>query len=330
MPATARTSSGQFARSARGPMPAFNKHIRIDGQKIVSGLAQAVERAMNKTLNEMFVMAVEKAPVRKVFKGGRERFRFATLEETELARRAVRQIGKSRDQMITPRFIPAPPGFTGSPNSREGKQFYRIREDKSSPLRNYRDRTGREFSKLNPQKPTGRNRANDLIPKLTIQSGSRRGQRVRGDFREYANPFQDSAPGKLRHRIAEENLTSRGKYEVRTRRAQHIFTAGGALRNSIRVDPAQIVIATGGKVSVRGRLLAGSRKVPYARYVELGTSKMAARPFLIPALHAAREVFRARVIAEMKKSVAVQKSRAMQPDEELSEVGAFLKKIGAA
>ena len=56
----------------------------------------------------------------------------------------------------------------------------------------------------------------------------------------------------------------------------------GALKNSIRVtrlpgDPKQNI-----------RIYAGSRAVYYARFVEFGTVKMSARPFLRPALNGTR------------------------------------------
>ena len=56
----------------------------------------------------------------------------------------------------------------------------------------------------------------------------------------------------------------------------------GALRNTIRVtrlpgDPKQNI-----------RVYAGSRAVYYARFVEFGTAKMGARPFLRPALNAVK------------------------------------------
>ena len=56
----------------------------------------------------------------------------------------------------------------------------------------------------------------------------------------------------------------------------------GALRDSIRV------VKLFGSTKLNVRIYAGSHKVYYARFVEMGTSKMRARPFMRPALSAAK------------------------------------------
>jgi HK97 gp10 family phage protein len=70
-----------------------------------------------------------------------------------------------------------------------------------------------------------------------------------------------------------KDVTGKGKWSSRE---------AGALKKSIRVvrlhgDPRRNV-----------RVYAGSRQVYYARFVEYGTSKMRARPFLRPALNASK------------------------------------------
>ena len=61
----------------------------------------------------------------------------------------------------------------------------------------------------------------------------------------------------------------------------------GALRDSIRV------VRLHGDPKKNIRVYAGSRKVFYARFVERGTVKMRARPFLRPALNASKSEARA-------------------------------------
>ncbi len=56
----------------------------------------------------------------------------------------------------------------------------------------------------------------------------------------------------------------------------------GALRSSIRV------VRLKGDPNLNIRVYAGSTKVFYARWVEYGTAKMKARPFLRPALNASK------------------------------------------
>ncbi|OPX99514.1 MAG: hypothetical protein A4E60_02754 [Syntrophorhabdus sp. PtaB.Bin047] len=61
----------------------------------------------------------------------------------------------------------------------------------------------------------------------------------------------------------------------------------GALRASIRV------VRLKGDPKKNIRVYAGSRKTYYARFVEYGTAKMKARPFLRPALKAAKAMAKA-------------------------------------
>lgn len=85
-------------------------------------------------------------------------------------------------------------------------------------------------------------------------------------------------------------LTSRGRYELRTGRADFISssglrTLGGRLRGEIYMDPAQ----GGGPVWV-ARVVSPTG---YARYQELGTRHNRAHPYMRPAVAQVRETFRA-------------------------------------
>lgn len=69
----------------------------------------------------------------------------------------------------------------------------------------------------------------------------------------------------------------------------------GRLVNSINVRPAE------GELAVD--VVAGGGIVKYARMLEFGTSKMAARPFLFPALEKNKEKIRKRIEASLDKTI---------------------------
>ncbi|MHB8110493.1 MAG: HK97-gp10 family putative phage morphogenesis protein [Syntrophorhabdaceae bacterium] len=80
-----------------------------------------------------------------------------------------------------------------------------------------------------------------------------------------------------------KDVTGKGKWSKRE---------AGALKNTIRVvrlkgDPKQNI-----------RVYAGNRDVYYARFVEYGTVKMKAKPFMRPALNASKAEIKAIVGAE--------------------------------
>lgn len=99
-------------------------------------------------------------------------------------------------------------------------------------------------------------------------------------------------------------LTARGRYEVRSGRAIHRevlasgasrVTIGGALKASIESEGA---VSTGQGTTVK--VTAGIR---YAKFVEFPTTHNAAQPFLLPALHDARQRLRQAVAAEVRKAL---------------------------
>ena len=287
-----RGEGGRFQRAPQRTYPAPFKGVHIDGKQIASGITQAVERAMNQTLQEMYEVAHAKVPVRKVFKGGRRKLRFATPEEAAEATKTLNRMQANLPlaERVQPNFIPAPPGFKGKPSSKEGKQFYRVVDDTSPLTRTYRTRSGESRTRLNAARRTGRDRANDKYD----------------DTREYANPFS-SEPGYLTEGN-DERLNTRGRFDTRTRRGQSADKIGGSLKKSIHVDPVRITTA-GNRIRLVGKLVAGGERAPYARFVELGTAKAPAQPFLRPALHGAETVLRGRIEAEIKRSVAYTPSK---------------------
>jgi len=91
-------------------------------------------------------------------------------------------------------------------------------------------------------------------------------------------------------------LTSRGRYELRTGRANFRSsrgtTLGGRLRGEIHVQPAE-----GGGTRWVTAVVSPTR---YAKYVEFGTRHNRAQPYLRPALNEVRESFRDRMAAAVR------------------------------
>lgn len=102
-----------------------------------------------------------------------------------------------------------------------------------------------------------------------------------------------SAPGALKVDVP---LTSRGRYELKSGRANFSShggtTLGGRLRGEIHVEPAR-----GGGTSWVARVVSPTR---YAKYVEFGTRHSRAQPYIRPALAQVRESFRARMQAAVR------------------------------
>lgn len=68
----------------------------------------------------------------------------------------------------------------------------------------------------------------------------------------------------------------------------------GALVNSIRIE----------KDEVKGKVEIGSKgNAPYSKYLETGTAKMEARPFLLPAFEAYEQDLKDSVMAAIKRTV---------------------------
>lgn len=299
---TGRTASGQFQRKTRSyPPPA--KGVTLKHKALQSGIAQAVERAMNQILEEMYAVAEQKVPVRKIFKGGRRQLRFASAEEAAEATRAFNRLqeGLPLAQRMQPRFIPAPPGFKGTPSSRQGKQFYRVVDDTSPLTRTYRTRGGESRTVLFARKRTGRDRSADSPP---------------WDARELTEP-RSTNPGKL-YPEAQARLTSRGAGYVNRREGQSGEYIGGNLKHSLRVVPAHAQVS-GGHFRIAGALVAGGERAPYARFVELGTSRAPAQPFLRPALHGAETLFRQRIMAEIQKGIDISRSTTLDALEQSND-----------
>jgi len=257
----------------------------IDWDLLVVQIMDASITALNATAFNTAERARTKAPVRKVFRGGRQTVRFKTAQEIEADRGTRARLGLAPEILATPEALKAV-----MKSGRNPKKATHI--------------GGQEFGFA--RVVTHRNRANTFYPGgvLRREDTEFRGMRrkfVSDDLR-LLNPKNNL---ELASRPATLELTSRGRNELKSGRAVSTekFTVfnritgkavegvegperlGGSLRSSIRVEKAtraQYPI-------IKASVLAGGGKVKYAKYQELGTRHNPAHPFLRPALAYARD-----------------------------------------
>lgn len=107
---------------------------------------------------------------------------------------------------------------------------------------------------------------------------------------------------------------SKGKGSYRTRSApgQPPAVDTGTLRNSVQSKP-QYIAGTGMTSIVLTGLVAGVNKdARIPRWLEYGTSRMKARPFIAPSLEAIRPSVAGTISDQMKRSIKRMKRRAMK------------------
>jgi hypothetical protein len=249
--------------------------------------------------------AREKAPVRKIFAGGRQTVRFKTAAEIDADRGLRARLGLGPEIAATPANRAAigrkfrNPG-TGKVETLTEKSFARTVEHEGRTHSVHRDVNGQhtDTSHTDHSRNT-RNRANSfrnsqedrLLDTLTIGREGRR------------NNLQP----RLLSDSAEARLTARGRYELRSGRAfaarlkaisidtetgklkRHFAKGserlGGTLRGTIHVEYASAEQYPVIKASV----VAGGEDAPYAIQQELGNRHNPAHPFLRPALAVAKD-----------------------------------------
>ena len=107
---------------------------------------------------------------------------------------------------------------------------------------------------------------------------------------------------------------AKGKGSFRTRSApgQPPAVDTGTLRNSVQSKP-QYIAGTGMTSIVLTGLVAGVNKdARIPRWLEYGTSRMKARPFIAPSLEAIRPSVAGTISDQMKRSIKRMKRRAMK------------------
>jgi HK97 gp10 family phage protein len=189
--------------------------VSFSADRIFRSILSGIEAAVNETTAEIAATAIEKAPVRKVFKGSVGKATLQSIEEAAAEAHLRSGLGLAPGRVRTQR--------------------------------------------------TAASRIHTFGPRRIL---------IR--------------PGRLQFNTP---LTSRGRYELKSGRANFKSGGknylGGRLRGEIRAEPAE----TDGQ-TVIGRAVSPT---PYAKFVELGTHRSRAQPYLRPAIAQQREAFRARL-----------------------------------
>ena len=255
----------------------------IPKDAIWNGIASRALKAVNDVARDAHEVALDLVPVRKIFRYGRtprtnDRFqgrqevRTLSLEEA-LQESAVRRrlflagkTGKDRRDAIKrgvgSSFATDAAGrrLRGSQSVVQTAQF------------------SEEYRTFNRANPGGRDFAERRQITRVEPIYDSRGRQV--DFRV-------TAP-RLAENDDQADLSARGRYEVGRAAREGRTVAGGALRESLKegFEPAIL-----GRV-MTARITVGNQKVHYAPYVEFGTRRSRAQPFMRPALAHARGKYR--------------------------------------
>lgn len=286
--------------------PPGQANVSFDSTAVYAEILKRVHGVVKKAGRIAVGSARERAPVRKIFKGGRQsKPRFYTL-------------GEAKAEL--PSFLKTEPRYASGRKMSAGQALSQLRQTPIATSRN----------KANLWQRTGtvtyRNRAarDDLGNPRKDEHGS-------SLFAAMRDIEYQGGRDRLFDRAAEHKLTSQGRYELKTGRAtsfgqeakasaqtfgkfkteadvekmrRGLDTAsagsegqlGGNLRRSIDLKDR----SDGDKPRVS--IVAGGEDAPYARFVEFGTRHAAAQPFLRPALKHVEGPFKAMMRAEFPGS----------------------------
>jgi HK97 gp10 family phage protein len=268
---------------------------------------EAAVVAVNATAQNAMFIAKEKAPVRKVFAGGRQTVRFKTAAEIEQGRELRSRLGLGPEILATAGTVGRVQarGLNPKRATRIGGEEFGFARTIEAPGRT---RKGSPTSYSYLRKQDGL-KGGEVVTRPRVSSSPSRTHTGRPrNLSNRANAWRASASLRLLDPLdkdrpfarllsdeAESRLTARGRYELASKRAISVQIRtdletgrvtsdfprlGGALRESIRVEKATAAMFPIIKASV----VAGGGDVDYAKYQELGTRHNPEHPFLRPAL----------------------------------------------
>lgn len=245
----------------------------VNVEKIHRVLVDAIVRGVNETAENAYDQARKDVPVRKVFRYGRKNANSRVFAEQRIQGRQETRfmnLEEALGESLLRRRLGLPSAFT---TTRSGRRA----AGSQSPVRTTDFGSYRSKDRANPSiddderralvKVQGRNRIGTFEDVLVKDEFGR-------DFRVSQAKVNEAA---------ESDLSSRGRYELGRARGE---TLGGALRRSVDLQRA-----TPGGRKIKAKVVAGNKDVDYAKYVEFGTRRSRAQPFLRPALARAREEF---------------------------------------
>jgi HK97 gp10 family phage protein len=258
----------------------------VDTAVIANRIEKSIAEAVNEVAEHAHDRALRDVPSRKIFRYGRA----PRTGDRQQARQETRtlSVAEAASEAAIRRRLGLPSAFPTDSSGRRTRGSspqvqtalfpgnYRTRDRAN----NYRSMDRRQFATIK-----GENRL--VILEEREFRGKARGEKV---SRTYRVPVPNAE--------AESDLDARGRYELKKGRAiaerkGEGQTLGGALRRTVEdgLTPA----TPGGKL-IKATIEAGSGEVDYAKYVEFGTRRSRAQPFLRPALAQAREELRDAVV----------------------------------
>ncbi len=253
----------------------------------------AVAAGVNETIDDAEAFARKEVPVRKVFRYGRKNVGSRMFAEARFQGRQEtrpQSLEEALGESILRRKLGLPSAF---PTTKSGRRIIGTKSMvETTDFGSYRtkhranlaERRGEDLMETRRRIANigGQNRIVEEVDLFQVvldrSSGQSKEVRVGSELR-------------IRSDI-ESDLSSVGRGELR--RAQGT-TLGGALRKSIRTElvrPTQSLM--------KGKVIAGNDEVDYAKYVEFGTRRSRAQPFMRPALAHAREELQPNVMAQLK------------------------------
>lgn len=260
----------------------------IDVDRIYSTLIGQVTAGVQKTLVDAFDQARIDVPVRKVFKYGRKNVGSRIYAEQRIQGRQETRV-LSLEEALGESLIRRKLGLSSAfPTIKTGKGQRRIPGTqpmvKTAGFDTYRAK--------NRANKAARGDEDDRRSIIAVfDQESRRYENRIGSFETTytKDAYGRDVPQETRaviNEAAEADLSVEGRHQLRIANigSNKQGTLGGALRKSIRIVPAGVV----GR-RVKGKVVAGGGEVDYAKYVEFGTRRSRAQPFLRPALAKARE-----------------------------------------
>lgn len=227
----------------------------IDWTKVEQAISRALAKELNHIGADIHAAAIARAPVRRVFKGGRR--------HNQPYEVFIQQVSANVG-MFVPRGHA--PNFTAISSNSVHSANVRLKRSKVDLWQPY------------------------------LKVGGRF-QQVKGAREVVTHSVNGQEHTHMAHMGMYGQLSSQGRYELahphRANSAIYMGTLGGRLRRSIEMKQAT---ADDLEVSVY-------TEVPYAKYVEFGTRRSVAQPFLRPALMSQRSKLVSRLRAGVKEGL---------------------------
>lgn len=259
--------------------------VLIDMVRTKALLHQRILGAVNDTATAAYDLARKEVPVRKVFRYGRTKLgdRFGHRQDVRTL-----SISEALSEAPARRRLGLPSAFpTSAAGRRSSGSQPAVKTTQLTPTYRAHDRANswsrgrREIAAING--------VNHIVKSEDVFESRKRG--LSGETVHEKVGYKLTIDTQ-----AESDLSSRGRYELSRAvpsGGEKLATLGGALRKSIEMIPAE----DGRRITAY--VTAGGGDVDYAKYVEFGTRRSRAQPFMRPAKALVREEFAAKLRAHL-------------------------------